>query len=131
MHWFQSRNREAFHFRRGGFIIALQVVACFNLVIERLFISGFLSIQPFRIILMFQSRNREAFHFRNWPRGLRPVRSVSRFNLVIERLFISGKSAVQDRGANVSGFNLVIERLFISGVYRRDEVHVVGHVSIS
>ena len=63
---FQSRNREAFHFR-AAFRLDVQGWLRFNLVIERLFISG----QQIRccclILALFQSRNREAFHFRAVP----------------------------------------------------------------
>ncbi len=62
---FQSRYRAAFHFRPGRlFVIRRPSEIRFNLVIERLFISGM-------------------------KRSLR-TRSTTGFNLVIERLFISG-----------------------------------------
>ena len=41
--------------------------ARFNLVIERLFISGTSSDSPETAQQRFQSRNREAFHFRSVP----------------------------------------------------------------
>ena len=64
---------------------------CFNLVIERLFISG--------------------------KRGYREVITMENqsFNLVIERLFISGRTRVKDIDKPHIRFNLVIERLFSSG----------------
>ena len=74
-------------------VIILQQLSCpfnrFNLVIERLFISG-----------------------RTYPR--RRNRRMDSFNLVIERLFISGSSRRCYQRLHRS-FNLVIERLFISG----------------
>ncbi len=85
---FQSRYREAFHFRSGGtecrdggafrfnlvierlFISGssepgeLDSSSSFNLVIERLFISGQIRVATAFVRFTFQSRYREAFHFR-------------------------------------------------------------------
>ena len=113
---FQSRYRAAFHFRPQGSTLSCGGLGSrFNLVIERLFISG---TRP-----RLRRRSRESF------------------NLVIERLFISGRFLKMGylRGQAVSislssgfsfqaklkrwewgverCFNLVIERLFISGRY--------------
>ena len=112
---FQSRNRDAFHFRHTAVPCESLHLKCFNLVIEMLFISG-----------------------KTRPVSLRT--SLWRFNLVIEMLVISGNasrlrsstrtrlvSISQSRGlsfqvvyrgktnARFFCFNLVIEMLFISG----------------
>ena len=114
---------------------------CFNLVIERLLISGISpSSAPSGKADTFQSRYRAASHFRK--AALQPSLDTHRcFNLVIERLLISGapQSAHPSpipmfqsryraashfrlhgwgylgRGYLSAGFNLVIERLLISG----------------
>ena len=85
---FQSRYRAASHFRRRTAQRQARGEFSFNLVIERLLISG-----------------------KKLTRLLVPRKC---FNLVIERLLISGYSApiVTDI---LLGFNLVIERLLISG----------------
>ena len=64
---FQSRYRAAFHFRAKSTLCCTPAYLGFNLVIERLFISG--------TVVQFVRRD-----------------AIFRFNLVIERLFISGKS---------------------------------------
>ena len=86
---FQSRNRDAFHFRLScsrliplihhlSFNLVIEMLfisgkdcsvpealsACFNLVIEMLFISGGTAAPPAAVRTTFQSRNRDAFHFR-------------------------------------------------------------------
>ena len=112
---FQSRHRDAFHFRETARRLSRRRgPTCFNLVIEMLVISGKLSRRSglprssfqsrhrdafhFRGLLldkfdacfiMFQSRNRDAFHFR-WRSAMAAFFTSSRFNLVIEMLFISG-----------------------------------------
>ena len=111
---FQSRYRAASHFRFNCIRGRIQHIGCFNLVIERLLISGTL--------------------------GLSNVFPVIGFNLVIERLLISGRhctkvvqtpslvsislssgfsfqvaGTVDAIGAILLRFNLVIERLLISG----------------
>ena len=60
---FQSRNRDAFHFRYC-WMCASSPVICFNLAIEMLFISGNLSRTAPASAEKFQSRNRDAFHIR-------------------------------------------------------------------
>ena len=95
---------------------AASAVPSFNLVIERLLISGESNhAPPGGIPNMFQSRYRAASHFRRDnnephptldcpvsislssgfsfqanPKGFRAVQDIYRFNLVIERLLISG-----------------------------------------
>ena len=111
---FQSRYREAFHFRDASVLVfnvnrevsislsrgfsfqernPLEPTGThpsFNLVIERLFISGLVDPSSHWMTgLKFQSRYREAFHFRLGP-DRRGADVHIRFNLVIERLFISG-----------------------------------------
>ena len=110
----------------------------FNLVIERLLISGDLNQRCQIARRTFQSRYRAASHFRQVHNGTTNpslvVVSISLssgfsfqvyrlngilhagigFNLVIERLLISGSQAVRIV-VSPSSFNLVIERLLISG----------------
>ena len=62
---FQSRHRDAFHFRQG--IPASDTDNA-----------------------LFQSRHRDAFHFRIKERELHAQIGTAGFNLVIEMLFISG-----------------------------------------
>ena len=111
---FQSRNRDAFHFRTGKNLPAAVTV-----------------------VAKFQYRHRDAFHFRSRRRSPRGTgfyvsispsrcfsfqvnavrnrhRNLQSFNLAIERLFISG-SMLRASERWVSCFNLAIERLFISG----------------
>ena len=66
IHLFQSRNRDAFHFRSSAFgKMSCLLAFCFNLVIEMLFISGVrVRVPVLWISGEFQSRNRDAFHFR-------------------------------------------------------------------
>ena len=88
----------------------------FNLVIERLLISGWLTIVVCRIAdkssfnLVIKRLLISGAHARVC------VQLLSRFNLVIERLLISGNAPGTDsEDVAVSCFNLVIERLLISG----------------
>ena len=147
---FQSRYRAAFHFRVGrprltlvymlivsislssGFsfqvklhVFLLDVLAnCFNLVIERLFISGcafwilrksfcgfqsrYRAASHFRHCIddtpspraqMFQSRYRAASHFRRRLDSHKPHKLS--FNLVIERLLISGNTGGESGSARI------------------------------
>ena len=61
--WFQSRNRDACHVRRILDSMYMSTVACFNLAIEMLVISG-QHTDAFVFPFKFQSRNRDACHFR-------------------------------------------------------------------
>ena len=65
---FQSRNRDAFHFRGSCGALIVNEIKSFNLAIEMLFISG-------------------------WCLPGIPLNG-KRFNLAIEMLFISGPSAI-------------------------------------
>ena len=111
---FQSRYRAASHFRNKRGYVCVAPVPCFNLVIERLLISGPSTIVFAPFTLQFQSRYRAASHFRSLPLCL-PLRCKTRFNLVIERLLISGSTTDGWEDLFTLGFNLVIERLLISG----------------
>ena len=63
---FQSRNRDACHFRWDFHKSTRHWSRCFNLVIEMLVISGTIPAHRIRgAPLMFQSRNRDACHFRS------------------------------------------------------------------
>ena len=138
---FQSRYRAASHFRLTG-LSTMKSSSRFNLVIERLLISGKLRLRIWTHSGGFQSRYRAASHFRNVRRMISaaflnvsislssgfsfqgrkrypyPVVRLGSFNLVIERLLISGPESQTQPIAHPSRFNLVIERLLISG--RRD-----------
>ena len=63
---FQSRNRDACHFRAAVENWPLVQYSRFNLAIEMLVISGqLLPLLNLRSQIKFQSRNRDACHFRN------------------------------------------------------------------
>ena len=114
---FQSRHRDAFHFRLPSAYAPQRLsMDSFNLVIERLFISGSTASMLCRQQrLQFQSRHRDAFHFRTGA-NIPGSHAWYRFNLVIEMLFISGNPHLTGCHQCHRGFNLVIERLFISGL---------------
>ena len=102
---FQSRYREAFHFR-GKTQVTISALP------------------------VFQSRYREAFHFR--ASKIEIDDAFISFNLVIERLFISGGAFRCGLRRRRGCFNLVIERLFISGCLSQLGCNpVVDAVSIS
>ena len=112
--WFQSRYRAASHFRDCSKNISRAGFYRFNLVIERLLISGSCTCLTSSQSKKFQSRYRAASHFRvDWDIDS-PADDVS-FNLVIERLLISGFGGSVHRCLTILSFNLVIERLLISG----------------
>ena len=126
---FQSRYRAASHFRGAHWRGRGSEKSGFNLVIERLLISG-----PTASVLLapsssFQSRYRAASHFRAEITP-RLTASSSCFNLVIERLLISGDCVGCSCG-DTRSFNLVIERLLISGARRRMRNRCPLNVSIS
>ena len=128
----------SFQVRRSQ--LTLLQFRCFNLVIERLLISGYtggdtwdvdtylrVSISlssgfSFQVnghavcerVSKFQSRYRAASHFRSSRKPSRDI-CCNSFNLVIERLLISGDNCLLRVAAQHCGFNLVIERLLISG----------------
>ena len=87
---FQSRNRDAYHFRLNEILLAIQPRYV-------KFQSRNRDAYHFRIRIMrippptheFQSRNRDAYHFRTMV-TIRPPTRPTRFNLAIEMLIISG-----------------------------------------
>ena len=114
---FQSRNRDACHFRAAGSCkVKAATLRCFNLAIEMLVISGSMavwiaavssadvSISQSRCLSFqgqyrrlsdaaesrFQSRNRDACHFRSLMVITNPLQIRLCFNLAIEMLVISG-----------------------------------------
>ena len=137
---FQSRNREAFGFKRVrrlpstplwdsfNLVIKRLLVSrvqvtlnigypvSFNLVIERLLVSrnACMKLLPQDLVIAFQSRNREAFGFKLCQHGQVPILLFLSFNLVIERLLVSRCLRVGMGIQRLSGFNLVIERLLVS-----------------
>ena len=92
---FQSRNREAFHFKCTW--LSCREIRCrsFNLVIESLLISSRYACNRQPHLYQFQSRNRESFDFKCVNQTLWH-RRYSRFNLVIESLLISSFEWVDD-----------------------------------
>ena len=110
---FQSRYRAASHFRTDR-PKPRNAPNRFNLVIERLLISG-AEHWPDHVQLQFVSISLSSgFSFQDVEKPLeREIETC--FNLVIERLLISGASGAPLWGKSRKGFNLVIERLLISG----------------
>ena len=109
---FQSRYRAAFHFRQPA-ETAHHPADSFNLVIERLFISGPFFQSPRRVSSVSISLS-SGFSFQGpVPKTVNSPR-VRSFNLVIERLLISGEQTLPMK-SSLGCFNLVIERLLISG----------------
>ena len=88
---FQSRYRAASHFRKPTRINTL-IIICFNLVIERLLISGERDIQLINTLLNVSISLSSGFSFQASPHDNLTTQALSRFNLVIERLLISGMS---------------------------------------
>ena len=88
---FQSRNRDAYHFRSTGVKLNANIGSIsFNLAIEMLIISGPDVFTPRLDITSFQSRNRDAYHFRI-DKPSSPSHNNDSFNLAIEMLVISGR----------------------------------------
>ena len=114
---FQSRNRDAFHFRSATKSSTWNPFG-FNLAIEMLFISGkILRRDRHSKTHLFQSRNRDAFHFRVPPSAAGTAAS-SYVSISQSRCF-----SFQGKSCNISStpflrFNLAIEMLFISGGHR-------------
>ena len=90
-HAFQSRNRDAFHFKIHRGHCSNLAMHSFNLVIEMLFISSILKSAEEFNTASFQSRNRDAFHFKVKTKNEATL-LLNGFNLVIEMLFISRAS---------------------------------------
>ena len=133
----------------------MQVNQRFNLVIERLFISGMSCLSRSAISLCkFQSRYRAASHFRGSRRISRSdsimfqsrYRAASHFRSPPHPTISSISSKFQSRYRAAShfrdgetpalsgvwiGFNLVIERLLISGMKSPNGATTQTHVSIS
>ncbi len=137
---FQSRYRAASHFRaQNPSISPSPTLTCFNLVIERLLISG--AECDDAILLLYAGFNlvierllisglaavgtqqlcshvsislSSGFSFQGSLRDFIRGCGIPCFNLVIERLLISGSELVFSDDGLVR-FNLVIERLLISG----------------
>ena len=100
---FQSRNRGSFDFKCSLSVPSSMTRVSFNLVIEVLLISRFVSSLIAAKRLMFQSRNRGSFDFKHKAKERSSNWSVS-FNLVIEVLLISrvGNHHASERGVQVS-----------------------------
>ena len=87
----------------------------FNLVIERLLISGQIITRRVRMIQVSISLS-SGFSFQVTRHRKRIAQHCPSFNLVIKRLLISGCSGnTLPSGFHQVSFNLVIERLLISG----------------
>ena len=150
---FQSRYRAASHFRLWLLLITRWQQLRFNLVIERLLISGSQRHLLFINGMLFQSRYRAASHFRSVLTSLTSLtslfqsryRAASHFRSASPPRHRKSLSAFQSRyraashfrppliplPAHPTSFNLVIERLLISGgtILAYPDRHI--HVSIS
>ena len=141
---FQSRNRDACHFRAGGSsretsrecsvsisqsrclsFQGIDMLACgvqdigFNLAIEMLVISGFNRLNG---ISGFLFRFNLAIEMLVISGSMSPINSKDAspcFNLAIEMLVISGRVAQHLRASHGYRFNLAIEMLVISGALTR------------
>ena len=112
---FQSRNRDAYHFRRHRGSTVSCPPACFNLAIEMLIISGLVWDSALVLSILFQSRNRDAYHFRKGAarRGF-PLREE--FQSRNRDAYHFRLNATRDRLLTArASFNLAIEMLIISG----------------
>ena len=146
-HWidmFQSRNRGTFDFYKSfRWCYTIRMIKCFNLVIEVLLISTWMTFTmthetpiSFNLVIevllistkngcifacmefLFQSRNRGTFDFYiEMPDSIQLL--VDSFNLVIEVLLIS--TLIFRTGRHwTQCFNLVIEVLLISTATRKE-----------
>ena len=121
---FQSRNRDAFRFKRS------QEAFFFAILASRWFQSRNRDAFRFKKLTeicdptctlnsTFQSRNRDAFRFKHPESQAKRLHQKFpyRFNLVIEMLFVSsivGTGGRRDSFKVFTRFNLVIEMLFVS-----------------
>ena len=128
-HKFQSRNRDACHFRFGSFGRYMFRIPYINVSISQ---SRFLSFQALPAQLekvsgvgSFQSRNRDSCHFRVVGYNASGLTSV-RFNLAIEILVISGSLTSPESREPCLRFNLAIEMLIISGYSVSTEASAFG-----
>ena len=115
---FQSRYRAASHFRIIRRTFVSPSSSCFNLVIERLLISGATMTKPAVAADVVSISLSSGFSFQENSTKRGASMPVPSFNLVIERLLISGKLRSVRSFIQVPCFNLVIERLLISGSMR-------------
>ena len=152
---FQSRNRDACHFRTPATsAVAVKLVQVSISQSRCLSFQGIAMLILVSAYLSFQSRNRDACHFRR-RRAQCDRTADPRFNLAIEMLVISGVSQsfgsvppdkFQSRNRDAChfratatpadaetshSFNLAIEMLVISGRERFARPRTTTHVSIS
>ena len=66
---FPSRNRETFHFKLGFIVLLKGAVYCFNLAIERLFVSSVTESGDDATLTVLPSRNRGAFRGKSFGYG--------------------------------------------------------------
>ena len=129
---FQSRYRAAFHFRLSALGTQPRAKRLgFNLVIERLFISGvsivFVYDDPFFVSISLSS----GFSFQGREKSQRTT-YVDSFNLVIERLFISGISAASSRLAASPTVSISLSSGFsFQAAVAGTPADCLSHVSIS
>ena len=110
---FQSRNRDACHFRSST-QAQTSALARFNLAIEMLIISGCEHESAARHHIRVSISQSRCLSFQaRWREVVMPL-SVGSFNLAIEMLVISGTICPR-RTTRISCFNLAIEMLVISG----------------
>ena len=110
---FQSRNRDAFHFRRITSCL-LVPTSGFNLAIEMLVISGARVGGAREAVLDVSISQSRCLSFQGKDM-LMMQRALFRFNLAIEMLVISGRIKQLLQPIRYQRFNLAIEMLVISG----------------
>ena len=111
---FQSRNRDAYHFRAERCAEQHADTSPVSISQSRCLSFQGIVVSAQGTVSGFQSRNRDAYHFRNLTNAYYAIHQTS-FNLAIEMLIISG-SAVRILNPNlIRCFNLAIEMLIISG----------------
>ena len=128
---FQSRNRDAYHFRFQTFLPGRLAKFSFNLAIEMLIISGskicVCNSERHADVSISQSR---CLSFQvNLSSSTVPA-PFSSFNLAIEMLIISGRRAGLKVLVPTLSFNLAIEMLIISGCGEGARGTVLDRVSI-
>ena len=110
---FQSRNRDACHFRHRPPDLICELHRIVSISQSRCLSFQEVTSGASALHGPFQSRNRDACHFRSDQRSGR-MRCAS-FNLAIEMLVISGDKKMRVVEVHDASFNLAIEMLVISG----------------
>ena len=128
--WFQSRNRDAYTFKKAC-MNPPPTRAMFQSRNRESYLFKSQTRYMMRIIYQFQSRNRESYLFKSVS-GFRLFRKAPCFNLVIENLIFSrvGKKSLQKQ--NVSGFqSRNRESYLFKQTYSVEKIEASQVVSIS